>query len=398
MPALTPRTTPPPLPKVLPQRAQSDQVVTRDVAPARIPKVRSIVRRALVGLVTLVVFAVGGALLLDASIDRGEEGAAASEEGRARLANVTSWGYQLQHLDLNQVATAPHDLIVVDETLAGSGRGKVSGSDLARLKRKPDGQRRLVLSYLSIGEAEDYRGYWRSSWVVPAASSTRTGALAELAAIGATPARAQLRLTMAGPDKPLNQPTAAAPAWLGLENAEWRGNYGVRFWHPDWKAVVFGNPDAALDRIIAAGFDGVYLDRADVYNNWRRDNPTAKADMVTFIGEIASYARQQKPGFLVVMQNAEELLSSKHLRDALDGVAKEDLLYGVAAEGRENSAADIEASLSFLKLARNDGLPVLVIEYLHDNETMAKARRRIEGEGFVPYFGPRLLNSLERDR
>jgi uncharacterized protein (TIGR01370 family) len=97
------------------------------------------------------------------------------------------------------------------------------------------------------------------------------------------------------------------------------------------------------------------------------------------------------------MQNAEELLSSKQLRDALDGVAKEDLLYGVAAEGHENAAADIDASLGFLKLARNDGLPVLVIEYIHDNESMAKARRRIEAEGFVPYFGPRQLNSLERD-
>jgi cysteinyl-tRNA synthetase len=351
----------------------------------------------LIGLFTLVVFAVGGALLLDASIDRREENAAFSVEGRARLAGVTSWGYQLQQLDVNQASAAPHDLIVVDETLVGSGTGKASGGDLARLKRKPDGQRRLVLSYLSIGEAEDYRGYWRAGWVAPAASSTRTGGIAEHHTVGGAPGRAQLRLSMAEPDKPLYHPTSAAPPWLGTENAEWRGNFGVRFWHPDWKAIVLGNRDAALDRIIAAGFDGVYLDRADVYNHWKREHPTAKADMVTFIAEIAAYARLHKPGFLVMMQNAEELLSNQHLRDALDGVAKEDLLFGVSAEGRENSAADIEASLGYLRLARNDGLPVLVIEYLHDQDAVAKARRRIEAEGFVPYFGPRLLNSLERD-
>jgi cysteinyl-tRNA synthetase len=382
----------------MPQRAQAAQAAPREVVPpARIPNARSIVRRALIGIVTLAIFAAGGALLLDASIDRGEEGASTSEEGRVRLANVTSWGYQLQHLDVAQVAAAPHDLIVVDETLAGSGHGRASSSDLAQLKRKPDGQRRVVLSYLSIGEAEDYRAYWRPSWVAPAASSTRTGGLAEAATNAAAPARVLPRQGVAEPDKPLRHPTTAAPAWLGPENAEWRGNYGVRYWHPDWKAMMFGSPGAALDRLIVAGFDGVYLDRADVYNQWRRENPAAKADMAAFVAEIAAYARQQKPGFLVVMQNAEELLSSKHLRDALDGVAKEDLLYGVAAEGRENSPADVDASLGYLKLARKDGLPVLVVEYIHDADSVAKARRRIEGEGFIPYFGPRLLNSLARD-
>ncbi len=338
-------------------------------------------------------------MLLDASIDRREESAATSLEGRARLAGITSWGYQLQQLDVNQAAAAPHDLIVVDETLVGSGSARASGSDLARLKHKPDGQRRLVLSYLSIGEAEDYRGYWHSAWVAPAASNTRTSGLSEAATVSAVPApaRAQLRLTIAEPDRPLYMPAAGAPAWLGPENAEWRGNFGVRFWNPDWKALVFGHRDSALDRIIAAGFDGVYLDRADVYAQWRREHPTAKVDMESFVGEIAAYARQHKPSFLVVMQNAEELLSSQHLRNALDGVAKEDLLFGVAGEGRENSAADVEASLGFLKMARNDGLPVLVIEYIRDNDSVAKARRLIEGEGFVPYFGPRLLNSLERE-
>ena len=356
-------------------------------------------RRALIGLTALAIFAGGGALLLDASIDRREESATASEEGRARLASVTSWGYQLQQLDVSRAASSQHDLIVVDETLLGSGAAKVNGNDLERMKRKPDGHRRLVLSYLSIGEAEDYRSYWRSGWVVPVASRMRTGGLAEHAASAdAAQARAQLRLTMAEPDRPFYHPTPEAPAWLGAENHEWRGNFGVRFWHPDWKAIVFGSREAALDRIIAAGFDGVYLDRADVYNHWRREHPTAKADMMALIGELAAYARQHKPGFLVMMQNAEELLSNKHLRDSLDGVAKEDLLYGVAAEGRENTAADVDASLGFLRLARNDGLPVLVVEYLHDGDSMVKARKRIEGEGFVPYFGPRLLNSLERDR
>jgi cysteinyl-tRNA synthetase len=164
--------------------------------------------------------------------------------------------------------------------------------------------------------------------------------------------------------------------------------------HPDWKSLVLGQPEAALDRIIAAGFDGVYLDRADVHSLWRHEQPSAKADMIDLISEIASYARQKKPGFLVMMQNAEELLANERLRRALDGVAKEDLLYGVEGEGRENTANEVQSSLRYLRQARGDGLPVMVVEYLGDGALIEAARQRIAAEGFVAYFGPRSLNSL----
>ena len=32
------------------------------------------------------------------------------------------------------------------------------------MQRKPDGSRRLVFGYLSVGEAEDYRWYWPRAW------------------------------------------------------------------------------------------------------------------------------------------------------------------------------------------------------------------------------------------
>ena len=33
----------------------------------------------------------------------------------------------------------------------------------------------------------------------------------------------------------------------------------------NWQAVIFGDNDAYLNRILAAGFDGVYLDIIDAY-------------------------------------------------------------------------------------------------------------------------------------
>jgi len=362
----------------------------------------SIVRRALVGIAALLVFAVGGALLLDASIDRREETAATSLEGRTILSGVTSWGHMLQQADIGHVAAGTHDLVVVDEALLPSGAGQVqsNGGDIARLKLKPDGQRRLVISYLSIGEAEDTRSYWQSSWVSPVASSTRTGGLVSRAVADAQPAhhRPQLRLTMAEPDRPVHMPATGAPAWLGPENVEWRGNFSVRFWDPGWKAIVFGHPDAMLDRIIAAGFDGIYLDRADVYGRWSSEHPTAKADMEALVREVATYARLRKPGFLVMMQNAEALLSSQHVRDGLDGVAKQDLLFGAAGEGQANAEAEVDASLRFLRMASSDGIPVLVVEHLRGSEDVMAARRRLEAEGFIAQLdGLRVSSAIERE-
>src|SRR5690349_2496887 len=129
-------------------------------------------------------------------------------------------------------------------------------NDVQRMRRKPDGGKRVVLSYMSIGEAEDYRYYWDPTW------------------------------------------KARAPAWLEKENPDWPGNYKVRYWSPEWRALIFGSPGAYLDKIIAAGFDGVYLDIIDVFEYYETSRPTAVADMIGFVVALSDYAKSKKPGFL----------------------------------------------------------------------------------------------------
>ena len=94
-------------------------------------------------------------------------------------------------------------------------------SELDLIRYKKNGGRRLLICYMSIGEAEDYRFYWQPRW------------------------------------------DRNPPSWLEEENPEWEGNYKVRYWDPDWQAVIFGGNEAYLDRIMDAGFDGVYLDIID---------------------------------------------------------------------------------------------------------------------------------------
>jgi cysteinyl-tRNA synthetase len=158
------------------------------------------------------------------------------------------------------------------------------------MKHRPDGSPRVLLAYLSIGK---------------------------LSGIGLIGGRNG------------EYDAAKKPVWLDKENRRWVGNFLVQFWHPEWQQLIFGSPDSYLDRIVAQGFDGVYLDRADAFFQWRKVQPTAASDMATFIARLADHARKENPEFLVVMQNAEELLEEAPVISTIDGIAKEDLLYGV---------------------------------------------------------------------
>ena len=116
--------------------------------------------------------------------------------------------------------------------------------------------------------------------------------------------------------------------------------------------------------------------------------------MATLIARLAGHARKRNPQFLIVMQNAEELLEDAPVLGAIDGIAKEDLLYGVRRAEEPNKPDDIAWSIEHLQMAQKAGRKVLVVEYLKDADKMAAAAKRIGGEGFVPYFARRRLDCL----
>ena len=122
---------------------------------------------------------------------------------------------------LAALAATTADILIIDPYDAD---GKpLSPSDIARLRRKPDGSPRLVIAYLSIGEAETCRPYWNPDW------------------------------------------KRSPPPWLDAPNPDWPDNYKVRYWHPDWQSLLFRAPDSSLSLILRLGFDGVYLDIIDAF-------------------------------------------------------------------------------------------------------------------------------------
>ena len=197
---------------------------------------------------------------------------------RTILARVGRWGCQYQNIDVASIAASPLDLIVVDPIIDPASGRTLSSEEMRLLKRKGNDERRLVLAYLSVGAAEEYRPYWSADWK-----------------------------------------GGASPPWLGVESREWPMSYSVRYWHPEWQRIVI---DASV-RLVDAGFDGLFLDRVDAFHDWRTGRPSALEDMADFITQIADATRSRKPGFLLVGQNAEPLLASQRYLDAIDAVSKE---------------------------------------------------------------------------
>ncbi|MDX2155636.1 MAG: endo alpha-1,4 polygalactosaminidase [Hyphomicrobiaceae bacterium] len=264
------------------------------------------------------------------------------------LLQSSNWTYQLQGVRPAELAVTRFDVIVMDAFFGGGRR------EIERLRTLPFGRRRLLLSYLSIGEAEVYRYYWQ-------------------------------RCCSGG----------KRPPWITTENQRWRGNWRVHFWDPEWKSIIFQEDDSYLKRIIAAGFDGVYLDRIDVHSEVSAPGIAPRAEMLRFVRELSATAKAMRPGFLVIAQNAEELADDASYLAAIDGIAKEDLLYGVAGEGKRNEPGMIKESTALLMRAHAAGKHIMVVEYLSEPATIERARTEILELGFVPYFAPRSLGKLQ---
>ena len=273
-----------------------------------------------------------------------------SSRASANLAGVkvANWGCQYQRIALDSIATSDLDLIVIDPVVEGERLGPAGVSSL---RTKPDGGRRLVLAYLSVGEAESYRAYWQPGW------------------------------------------RDAPPAWLGPENPRWPGSFAVRYWLPEWRGLLLGE-GGMFDAILSAGFDGVFLDRVDAYGDWRGREVQARRDMIDLITTLSSTAKARHAGFLLVAQNAEPLLANETYCAAIDAVSKESLLYNLHGEGIANSDEDVRWSLTYLEKAQARGLPILAIEYVDDTLSRLRARARLSRLGFVPFFGNRLLDRL----
>lgn len=346
----------------------------------------SLVRRALFGLAFLAIAVAGGAWLLDASIEPDGEAEAAvissATDARASLSGIKSWAYQLGALDVAVAAASSLDMLVVDP--AGLEKAQV---DLLRVK--PDGSRRMVLAHLNAATEIAPRAT-RLDAATPDVASGVARLAAPLLTTGGNSANSDdaPQQGMAG--------GAVAPPWLADGVPGVPGARRVRYWEAGWQSLVFGSAESAVDRILAAGFDGVYLDHGDAHMAFEAERPSAGDDMVAFLIRLAEYARGRSADFRIVVQRTESFRDPDRLFKSIDAVAHEALLLN-AADGSENPEEVLEASLVRLQAARRAGKAIFVLEHATGRPAAETVRQRLTEWGYVPGFPTRNLDRIATD-
>ena len=295
---------------------------------------------------------------------------------------VDNWGYQLQGLNGNpqnvdQLVSATHDLLVIDSSRDGTNAGRFTMDEVARMKDGMGG-RSVVVSYISIGEASDFRDYWDKDW-------TTTG-------------------------EATGQLTDEAPDWLGPVNPDWPESRKVRFWDPDWQNTMFNDGKTGdLDAIVKAGFDSAYLDIVDAYYFWGAEVPNgdrhpgdpanqkeAAQRMVDFVVDMTKHARETNPDFFVIPQNGAWILNDlgndtarkKAYLDAIGGIAVEDLYYR-GDKDENNPLKPDEETIAILKRDFLDkGIPVFVVDYISGGSRVDAFNKMVLADGFIPFAAP----------
>lgn len=286
---------------------------------------------------------------------------------------------QPERTSVDALENAAFKWLVLEPSRSGGAAGEFSVDEIESIRAAGPCGDKIVLAYLSIGEAEDERDYWDPAWVAGAEGPPISG---------------------------------VAPAWLGPSNPDFRSNYKVRYWQPEWQAIVLGTSGGSkrtpLDRIIDAGFDGVYLDIVDAFEFWSAaegGNELTRAEarrrMIEWVRAIAEYARTTRgvTDFLVFPQNGAEIIldDDDELDDlsatyfaAIDGIGIEDLFYD---ETTPQSSAEVQRRLNTLDEFQTRSKTVLVTDYVlsvsptpaNGGDRVASFYQRTLGAGFVPY-------------
>ena len=309
----------------------------------------------------------------------------------ARELAIDNFAYQLQGYSdgLRLLRKSKFQLLIIDYSYSGGEEGAFGRDLIEKLQLAGPCGRRLVLAYLSIGEAESYRSYFDPAW-----------------------------LDAAG-----NPDPSTAPRFLGPANPDYRDNYPVRYWLRSWQRILFGvssGPKKSyLDRIIDAGFDGVYLDIVEAFEFWgpseidgNNQNRKAASQMVTLVRRIQRYARKQRGvrSFLVVPQNGTGIIDSSAYPDASDAVAMAErqrrryfkVIDAIGAEDsfffgprdNNNPYRPQRGTLKQLDRFAAAGKTVLAVDYLTRAQKIARFYRLASERGYLAYITRRDLDRL----
>ena len=313
----------------------------------------------------------------------------------SRLADVSHWLYlidvDLEPEVVGQIAASGYDMVVLDFIPSEESNTDYPMADVvAQLHGAPSPK--LVIAYVDIGEAEDYRTYWQQGWRV------------------------------------------GDPEWIAGDDPDgWEGNYPVAYWHDEWREIWLGE-GGTLQQILDAGFDGVYLDWIEAYSDENvvviaeRDGVDPVQEMIWWVQDIGDFVHSRCVECVVIAQNAAELAARDDYLAAIDAIAQEQVWFDGGADDdppgdcplpRTDAEVDTEVyrqSLSppcrryfdsdpegtlhvsseeylrYLALAQRKGVPIFTVDYALEPENVAWVYETSRALGFVPFVSNRALD------
>jgi cysteinyl-tRNA synthetase len=297
----------------------------------------------------------------------------------AQLKQVRTWAYQIQALEnrarREALEASAYDLFVLEPTRTVKGSQSFDTRGMVSRLKNAGNRRRLVIAYVDIGEAERFRTYWQDWWQAP----TRT--------------------------------SAGVPNFLlALDPDGWSGCFPCAYWDARWQRIIATGSGSVLDKVLDDGFDGIYLDWVEGYDDpsvrarAKKDGVNPKGEMIRFIRTIRETAQARNPDFLVIAQNAPGLIENRPgYANVIDGMAQEDLHFSGAADvGWLNPrsgdvptpAADQQWLEERLDLYLAAGLPVFVVDYCVNEDNRLNSYRLSRERGYIPFVSRTPLDRL----
>lgn len=314
-----------------------------------------------------------------------------------RLEDVTHWFYYLDvntdEATLQVIEESDYDMIVIDFIPSEAYNTDYPMAEVIErwhTAKHP----KLVIAYIDVGQAESFRAYWEDEWEI------------------------------------------GSPEWiLGDDPDGWEENYPVAYWYDEYQEIWLGE-DGAIQAILDAGFDGIYLDWVEAYDDsmvieFAEDEGVDPIEeMIWWVGDLGDYARAQNPDFIVIAQNAAELAEYDDYVESIDAIAQEQIWFDGGADNvppgdcplPETEALldsdEYEESLSpacynqylefpdstlhvssewyleQLLLAQSKGLLIFTIDYAVEEENIDWVYVTSRGYGFIPFVSNRWLNQF----
>jgi uncharacterized protein (TIGR01370 family) len=227
------------------------------------------------------------------------------------------------------------DLLVVD-------------GDSMGLLRDAEKRGRIVLAYISVGEAETFRRYWDE---------------------------------------------VREEDWILGENPNWEGGRLVDPRSEAWRDLVIHR---VAERLIARGYDGFMLDTLDTVTALLLEDPLAYEGCAAAMAELVRGLRAAYPHAVIVVNGGLPLL--RGLAPHVDGVMYEGTRYTYdfgAGSCRPRTPSEIEWLDTRLARVKAAGLPVLALEYVHPDDLgdVSAVVAEVRALGYIPFVSEITLRS-----